>query len=384
MRKKYKIGIIGYGGFGQFLHHAWQSHEQVDVVAVADVRKPVTIPEKIMFYSDHYGILKNPDLDFISVATPPDTHSKLAFAALETGKHVLVEKPMALNISDAQDYKIQSSKAKKTVMVDYMLRFNPIIKAIKVLGKKGLFGEMRRVAVENYAQDESLNPDHWFWDRSISGGILVEHGVHFFDLINSFTDSQPVNVTGYTHGRSNSQQDQVVALVQYQSGLIATHYHQFSRPGIFEDTSIRLVYDLAQIDIHGWIPLSGEIKVLITATDIHKLSSIPNLSVTATIPITEAQDNSRPEGWGGDAIKVMAENGQIISSGCTYKADTLLQGKFSIDENKRQVYSASLRDVMTDFIRAVEDSDYVPEITLEDGINSLAIALKASQRPHNN
>jgi hypothetical protein len=80
----------------------------------------------------------------------------------------------------------------------------------------------------------------------------------------------------------------------------------------------------------------------------------------------------------------MAENGQIISSGCTYKADTLLQGKFSIDENKRQVYSASLRDVMTDFIRAVEDSDYVPEITLEDGINSLSIALKASQRPHNN
>ena len=189
MRTEYKIGIIGYGGFGQFLHHAWQSHEQVDVIAVADIQKPVIIPDKIKFYTDYDTIIKNPELDIISVATPPDTHSQIAFAALKAGKHVLVEKPMALNIADAQEYKNRSRKANKIVMVDYMLRFNPIIMAIKALGNKGLFGELRRAAVENYAQDESLNPGHWFWDHSISGGIFVEHGVHFFDLINSFTDS---------------------------------------------------------------------------------------------------------------------------------------------------------------------------------------------------
>ena len=169
MRKKYKIGIIGYGGFGQFLHSSWQSQAQLDVIAVADVQKPINIPDQIKFYTDHNFIIKDPELDIISIATPPETHSKIAFAALDAGKHVLVEKPMALNISQAQEYKKRSQQANKIVMVDYMLRFNPIIMAIQALGSVGLFGELRRVLVENYAQDESLNPSHWFWDHSVSG-----------------------------------------------------------------------------------------------------------------------------------------------------------------------------------------------------------------------
>ena len=378
MRKKYKIGIIGYGGFGQFLHSSWQSQAQLDVTAVADIQKLINIPDKIKFYTDHDSIIKDPELDIISIATPPETHSKIAFAALDAGKHVLVEKPMALNISQAQEYKKRSQQAKKIVMVDYMLRFNPIIMAIQSLGSMGLFGELRRVLVENYAQDESLNLSHWFWDHSVSGGIFVEHGVHFFDLINAFSDSQPTSISSYTHERNNKQQDQVIAMVQYQSGLIATHYHQFSRPGFFEDTLIRLVYDLAQIDIHGWITLSGKIKILIKSQDIKKLSKIPNLLVSTSSLICDASDNSRPEGWGKNTIK--ADIGQITSSGKKYEVDTILEGEFNINENKGQVYSASLCDLMLDFIRAIEDSDYVPKITLEDSISSLAIALSASEK----
>jgi len=377
MMRKYKIGIIGYGGFGQFLHNAWKSHNQLDVIAIADIQKRINIPDKIKFYPDHESIIKDPELDIISVATRPDTHSQIAFAALQAGKHVLVEKPMALNISDAQEYLKRSQQANKIVMVNYMLRFNPIIMAIQALADTGLFGELRRVVVENYAQDESLNPSHWFWDQSVSGGILVEHGVHFFDLINSFSDSQPSIISGYAHQRNKQQQDQVIATVQYQSGLIATHYHQFSRPGFFEDTSIRLVYDLAQIDIYGWIPLSGKIKIMIQSNDIKKLAKMPNLSVTASMPIRDAKDNSRPEGWGN--IPVKTNIGKIASSGQLYEVDTIFEGNFSVNENKEQIYSASLCALMLDFIKAIEDSKYVPKITLQDGINSLAMALSASQ-----
>lgn len=122
--------------------------------------------------------------------------------------------------------------------------------------------------------------------------------------------------------------------------------------------------------------------MLIKSTNIKELSKIPNLSVTASIPISEAQDNSRPEGWGGNTIR--AENGKVNSSGRIYEADTMLEGEFSINQNKEQIYSASLRDLMTDFIRAVEDSNYVSNITLEDGISSLAIALKASKKIQSN
>src|SRR5688572_23114139 len=127
-----------------------------------------------------------------------------------------------------------------------MMRFTPIAEVLATWRRIKPFGLLRRAVIENHAKDDSLPAEHWFWDRAQSGGILVEHAVHFFDLIASLTDEKPVRVEGWSHSRSPGVEDRVLASVYYDGGLAATQYHTFSRPGFFERTTIRLWYDLAE------------------------------------------------------------------------------------------------------------------------------------------
>ncbi|GAG41312.1 unnamed protein product, partial [marine sediment metagenome] len=229
----------------------------------------------VRFYHRWEELAADPDVEIVVIATPPFTHADMACEALSRGKHVLIEKPMATSLEDARRIMDLRDKTGRVAGIDYMLRFNPLVEALAAITHSGVLGELRRAIVENYAQDEILPQDHWFWDRELSGGILVEHGVHFFDLINGLTTATPQRVSGRTHSRNNSQEDQALAMVVYDNGLMATHYHAFSRPGFFEHTSIRLVYDLAQVDLQDWIPLAGQITALVNGTTAKALYGLP-------------------------------------------------------------------------------------------------------------
>jgi len=145
------------------------------------------------------------------------------------------------------------------------------------------------------------------------GGILIEHGVHFIDLVHDLTGRRWLQVTGVSCARNERQEDQALANVLYEGGLIATHYHSFSRPGFFEHTSIRLAYDLAQVDVEGWIPLSGRITALVNAETEGKLLRLPGFRVLYTCDLARLEDVSRPEGWGGGPSE--RPSGRVRSGG---------------------------------------------------------------------
>ncbi len=105
-------------------------------------------------------------------------------------------------------------------------------------------------------------------------------------------------MNGLKHERNARQEDQVMANVLYEGGLIATHYHAFSRPGFFEATKIKLAYDLADIEVHGWMPLWADVKALVNAETKQSLLSSPLFKMTDSIPVEQAFDESRPKGWG--------------------------------------------------------------------------------------
>ena len=209
--KHHSIGIVGYGGFGRFLHDAWSKVERADVVAVADT-DPGCDPGDIRFYSAWQDMLNDDEVDVVAIVTPPSTHAAIACAALGRGKHVLVEKPVATTLEDAARIRDRRDESGCVATVDFMLRFNPIVETIREWCRRECFGRLRRVAVENYAQDESLHPNHWFWNREISGGILVEHAVHFFDVVQWCAGSAPAHVDGMTVERTPNQEDRVLAM----------------------------------------------------------------------------------------------------------------------------------------------------------------------------
>ena len=166
--------------------------------------------------------------------------------------------------------------------------------------------------------------------------------------------------------------------MKYDNGLLVTYFHSFARPGFFENTSIKLIYDLAQIEIEGWIPLSGKVKALVNDKSMKELSQLPNISIIERHNISELKDDSRPEGWGTVATEKSDITEKIKSGGIEYEVTEMVDAKFKLAESKTVVYSDSLKKLIQDFIQSIDDPKHRQVVTLEDGIISLDTAILSS------
>lgn len=398
------IGIIGYGGFGQFLHRSWSTMDEVVVRAITDsnpdvraaveanvarfegrnadpstgIRRGAAKPV-VTYHADWRSLLMDPSIDVVSIVTPPFAHADMACEAMRAGKHVLIEKPLATTSEDAQRIRAAADETGRVAAVDYMLRFNPIVEALQQWARDGSFGALRRVVVENYAQDESLPREHWFWDPVRSGGILVEHAVHFIDLVNGCTDADIAWVDGLAVRRNDNRIDRMGLTAMYTSGLVTQQFHAFNRPGFFEETGMRFVFDLAQVELEGWIPLCGTINALVNVETSATLKHLPGIEITIRKPIAEVDDGSRPEGWGASG-KPAAIADVLYSGGAAYHVAEHVRGRFTLPMSKSEAYATALRALMTDVAAAVRDPEHVLRAGLPEAIRSLEIALAATMR----
>ncbi|MBC7775681.1 MAG: Gfo/Idh/MocA family oxidoreductase [Phycisphaerae bacterium] len=375
----FNIGIIGYGGFGKFLHNAWEPLENVRVVAVADQNAAaLQVQHGVKTFSDWRDLLREKDIDAIAIVTEPATHEEIATACMEAGKHVLIEKPLAISLTDAEKI-IQTRDRMGTVAaIDFIMRFNPLLQAIQSFTQLGVFGKLRRADVENYAQDEQLPPEHWFWHPERSGGILIEHAVHFIDLVHFFAPAKILKVNGLKHNRNPQQEDQVMANVLYEGGLIATHYHSFARPGFFETTKIKLAYDLADIELQGWIPLGGTLKALVNRQTKQALLDSPFFELDDSTAIENASDESRPKGWGVSEIPGSSNRNTVRSGGIVYEVNEIVSGNFQMKQSKQEVYADCVRASLLDVLNKIENPECHLTASLETGLESLKVAVLAT------
>ena len=373
--KVFNIGIIGFGGFGKFLFNAWNQLDNVQVTSIADLNAAaITGIENVAFFIDWKDMILSENIDLIAIVTEPSTHQVIANACMRAGKHVLIEKPLAINTSDARAIIKTRDETGVVAAIDFIMRFNPLLQTIRSLNQAGVFGKLRRVDVENYAQDEQLPPEHWFWHHDRSGGILIEHAVHFIDLVHFLSPSKHLTVNGLKHNRNALQEDQIMANVLYESGLIATHYHSFARPGFFETTDIKLSYDIADIQLHGWIPLSAEVKVLVNEQSKEKLLSNPFFECLHAELVASATDESRPAGWGISDINISKDKQFVRSGGIQYEANEMITGRFSLGRSKQEVYADCVKSSLLDVLQKVSDSSHTLMASLETGLSSLEIA----------
>ena len=377
MVREYNVGIIGYGGFGRFLHNAWKNLPNLEVTAVCDKDTSQDPGGDIKFYSQWEELIQDPRLDIVSIAVPPAFHANIACSAMEAGKNVLIEKPLAITTKEARKIIETRDKTGKTATLNFMQRFNPIAELLRIVSKKRTFGLLRRVDVENYAQDETLPDSHWFWNTQLSGGILVEHAVHFIDLVHYIFPDTITSVTGVVHKRNEKREDRVMANVLYNSGLMATHYHSFALPGFFENTSMRLAFDLARIDLEGWIPLKGRITALVNKESKRELMKLPGLQISNCVKTVDIEDESRPKGWGG-ALEKDSRN-YVKCGGVEYFVEEMIRGVIDIGKLKGEVYSNCLASIMEDLVKAIEDPSHSLRVTLEDGVKAVEVAEKAAK-----
>lgn len=199
-----KVGIIGNGGIAHC--HAKGYKElagRVEITACCDINeeKAIRFAEEFdipHYYTDCVEMLKNEELDLVSVCTWNSAHAPCTIAALEAGCHVICEKPMAMNTEEAQAMKDAADKAGKLLMVGFVRRQGDDARDAKALVENGDLGEIY------YAKATYLRrcgcPGGWFGDKKYSGGgPLIDLGVHVIDLTRYIMGCpKPVSVFGFT------------------------------------------------------------------------------------------------------------------------------------------------------------------------------------------
>jgi predicted dehydrogenase len=274
-----ELGLVGAGGFASFLAGSAATLPSVALRSVADPRLDAAVS-----LAGAYGaratdswrdLLDDDGVDAVVVATPPADHADIARAALEAGKHVFCEKPLAVDEADAADLVETVERTGLVLVVDHVLRYNPLLRALTRL-RGSLLGPVQRFCFENDASDEDLGPDHWFWDESRSGGIFVEHGVHFFDAAALLLDHEATSVQAVGARRPGGPVDLVSATVSHGDDVLATHTHSFTHAHRCERQLMRLDCGAAEVRVDGWIPVHAVIDAWVDDAGLATAQALPD------------------------------------------------------------------------------------------------------------
>ncbi|MDQ0256823.1 putative dehydrogenase [Evansella vedderi] len=206
MSAKIRIGVIGAGNIGNVhMENFSQLTDDVELKAITDVYLPLA--EK---RAEEYGIstvyetaedVINDDLDAVIVAVPNKYHAPLAIQALKAGKHVLLEKPMAINEADAKEIYLTQQSTGKMVMIPHQMRWESVPMQVKEQVERGELGEIYHAKAGWFRRKGIPGWGTWFTQKAESGGgPLIDIGVHLLDLsLYLMGNKKPVAVTGSTY-----------------------------------------------------------------------------------------------------------------------------------------------------------------------------------------
>lgn len=187
--KKLKIGVIGTGNISQFHLKSYAADPRVEIYALCDLNreraekaaKEYGVPAERVF-TDVHDLVALPEVDAVSVCTWNNGHAPCTIAALKAGKHVLCEKPMAMNADEAKAMKKAADEAGKLLQIGFVRRYGNDCATTKDFLEADYFGDIY-YAKTTYLRRNG-NPGGWFGDKSRSGGgPLIDLGVHVIDLV---------------------------------------------------------------------------------------------------------------------------------------------------------------------------------------------------------
>jgi UDP-N-acetyl-2-amino-2-deoxyglucuronate dehydrogenase len=228
--KELKIGIIGCGRIAQ--RHAYHigNTKGLKLKATCDIdfekAKSMADIYHTLPYSDIDELLKNSDVDLISICSPNGLHAMHSIKALKFGKHVLCEKPMAINVNDCGAMISAAENANRRLFVIKQNRFNPPVIAVKQLIEEGKLGKIYSVQLSCFwNRNEAYYANSWKGTLDLDGGTLYTQFSHFIDLLYFLIgDIKNTKAFGknYQHQNIIEFEDTGVAILEFYNGAIGT------------------------------------------------------------------------------------------------------------------------------------------------------------------
>ena len=205
--KKLKVGIIGAGAISRDHCRGVTRHPDAEMAAVADLSEKRASALQQEFgmaraYTRWRDLVRDRELDAVVVALPNALHAPVAIAALQAGKHVLLEKPFALSLAQAQAVVAEAKKARKVLMLGMNQRYTRDAQTVKTLVGRGDLGDIYHGKAVWLRRSGTPKFGTWFSRKKESGGgCLLDIGVHLLDLCLFLMDQwKPAAVSGKTYG----------------------------------------------------------------------------------------------------------------------------------------------------------------------------------------
>jgi predicted dehydrogenase len=360
-----RIGAIGAGGFGLFALQQFLQVEGAELVAMAATHREAALAMARRFGVSETleveSLLQLDQVDLVYIATPPFLHYSQVRAALQAGKHVICEKPLALTLAQADEL-LQLARSRDLLCIaNLMQRYNPLFEAVRQLIDSKVIGECLHGWFDNAAGDEGLSAEHWFWDRAKSGGIFIEHGVHFFDLFEGWLGRGEVVASQRILRPGSGLEEQVQCVVRYGNGALINFYHGFTQAARLERQEFRLLFERGELTLEEWVPTRVRLRAAVDEAQSRRLMDIfPDARLDVLEAYSGAKRSARGRHKDFDA----------------YQKIDLHAG---MEAEKMRRYCELLRALFADQIAWILDRSHQRLITEENGRNSLAMACAATQ-----
>jgi predicted dehydrogenase len=235
---KHAVALVGLGKISDAHFLGWGAAKEASIKIVIDSdagraeakAREYHIPE---FGTDLQAVLQRSDIDIVDLAVPHFLHAPYSIAALEAGKHVLVEKPVATRLSDAEEMARTAKSTGKKLMVAETIKFSPSHKRVDRFIREGLVGEpfLFTTRAEFYVPPNRFQGANTGWRsdaEKIGGGVLLESGIHNIATA-TFLMGDVESVVAYKGKQNRSEitvEDTMSVLIRFKSG--ATGQGSFS------------------------------------------------------------------------------------------------------------------------------------------------------------
>jgi predicted dehydrogenase len=267
MPNKLKVAIVGVGGIAGMHVPGWQAAPDAELVAGCDINqdvltqwaKPLGITK---LFTDPAELFADADIDIIDICTPNGYHTPLTIAALEAGKHVICEKPLAVTPGEIRKMIAARDKSGKQLMTAQHLRCEASAKAVKAEIDKGVLGSVYHARCWILRRSNLVPTATYIIKQNAGGGPCIDIGVHILDLTMWLMgDAQPVTVSGVARLELANQPDAFVADYagqrigpDYDVEDFAAGFVRFDNGAtLILETSWMLHHDIEGTDMQVWL-----------------------------------------------------------------------------------------------------------------------------------
>ena len=205
-----RFGLIGYGAWGSHHARAIAATEGAELVAIAARSEKTRATAQVdhptaHIYEDYRTLLQREQLDVVDVVLPTYLHYEVARAVLESGRHLLLEKPMAPRLAECEELIALAAAQGKCLAVGHELRLSSLWSRMQQMVAGGAIGRPLYLFIELWRRPYRLGAEGWRYDLQRVGSWILEEPIHFFDMARWYLASAGDPVTVFA--RANSRQE---------------------------------------------------------------------------------------------------------------------------------------------------------------------------------